>query len=149
MFVGFGGILQPPTLPPFNPMPGMSADNPKVAWGFQIAQLPRVVQEILKYVSIATVVQLIVQWNLWCKTTHWTIQSNLIWQVVFHQRYKLGLCTGTWFIVIPVNRHRYQNRYGHSYSFDIHFDMFLTRYTKKMQEIYVFCGELCWKRVDM
>ncbi len=55
----------------------------------------------------------------------------------------LGLCTGTRFIVIPVNRHRYQNRYGHSYSFDIHFDMFLTRYTRKMQEIYVFCGELC------
>ncbi len=38
--------------------------------------------------------------------------------------YQLGLFTGSRFIVIPVNRHRYQNRYGHSYSFDIHFDMF-------------------------
>ncbi len=59
----------------------------------------------------------------------------------------LGLGTGTRFIVVPVNRHRYHNRYGHSYSFDIHFDMFLTRYTRKMQEIYVFYGELCWKRL--
>ncbi len=59
----------------------------------------------------------------------------------------LGLCSGTRFIVITVNRHRYQNRYGHSYSFDIHFDMFLTRYTRKMHEIYVFCSELCWKRL--
>ncbi len=60
---------------------------------------------------------------------------------------QLGLCTNTRFIIIPVNRHRYQNRYDHSYSFDIHFDMFLTRYIWKMQEIYVFCSELCWKRL--
>ncbi len=57
---------------------------------------------------------------------------------------QLGLFTSTQFIVILVNRHRYQNPYGHSYSFNIHFDMFLTdgycmtRYTRKMQEIYVF-----------
>ncbi len=49
----------------------------------------------------------------------------------------LGLCTSTRFIGILVNMHRYQNRYGYSYSFNIHFDMFLTRYTGKMQEIYV------------
>ncbi len=55
----------------------------------------------------------------------------------------VGFCTGTRFIIIPVIRYQYQNRYGHSYSFDIHFDMFLTRYTRKLQEIYVFCSKLC------
>ncbi len=63
-----------------------------------------------------------------------------------NRRYmQLGLCTSTQFIIISVNRHRYQNQYGHPYSFDIHFDMFLTRNTWKMQENYFFCSELCWK----
>ncbi len=83
------------------------------------------------------------------RITH--LKYNLIMQYILrlaHLKYNmimqywlLGLCTGTWFIVIPVNRHLYQNRYGYPYSFD----MFLTRNIRKMQEIYVFCGELCRK----
>ncbi len=73
------------------------------------------------------------------------ISFNEIFKTTNWMPFQVGLCTGTRLIVIPVNKHRYQNRYGHSYSFDIHFDMSLTKYTWKMQEIYVFCGELCWK----
>ncbi len=41
---------------------------------------------------------------------------------------------------------RYQNWYGHPYSFNIHFDIFLTWNMKNGRNLfYVFCGEVCWK----
>ncbi len=65
------------------------------------------------------------------------LTEAIINTIAMHQIH-IDLCTGTWFIIIPVNRHRYQNQYGHPYSFVIHFVMFLTRNTRKMQDIYVF-----------
>ncbi len=89
------------------------------------------------------------QWQCGSKTPQspWCVPTTLWSHFAVYDASSLGLCTGTRFIVISVNRHQYHNRYVHSYSFDIHFDMFLTRYTWKMLEIYVFWCELCWKRL--